>query len=256
VWLRFSSHRYTGIYETSCFISRPAAGRSRHRGSTSGARSVAGRPSHRPRADCQGGGRPAFAADHRALPRARNPATLRAARRARPRDAQRHPSGCGGIWRGASISGAHGDPIRSGAGGGSRRHRGSSQPRRDHPHRACRRSRGDHGPRAPCAGFDRNGRESCRGSARAPSCCPHRQRQPDAGEPQVARILDLWAGRTGRRALFGRRLRAPHRASAWIRKRCDFIVRIPMAGAISSLNVSVAAGVVLFEWRRKRSISA
>jgi 23S rRNA (guanosine2251-2'-O)-methyltransferase len=41
-----------------------------------------------------------------------------------------------------------------------------------------------------------------------------------------------------------------------VRKRCDFIVRIPMAGAISSLNVSVAAGVVLFEWRRKRSISA
>ena len=38
-----------------------------------------------------------------------------------------------------------------------------------------------------------------------------------------------------------------------VRKRCDFLVRIPMAGAISSLNVSVAAGVVLFEWRRKRA---
>jgi 23S rRNA (guanosine2251-2'-O)-methyltransferase len=35
-----------------------------------------------------------------------------------------------------------------------------------------------------------------------------------------------------------------------VQKRCDFLVRIPMAGAISSLNVSVAAGVVLFEWRR------
>jgi len=35
------------------------------------------------------------------------------------------------------------------------------------------------------------------------------------------------------------------------RKRCDFLLRIPMAGAIASLNVSVAAGVVLFEWRRK-----
>lgn len=41
-----------------------------------------------------------------------------------------------------------------------------------------------------------------------------------------------------------------------VRKQCDFLVRIPMAGAISSLNVSVAAGVVLFEWRRKRSMSA
>jgi 23S rRNA (guanosine2251-2'-O)-methyltransferase len=36
-------------------------------------------------------------------------------------------------------------------------------------------------------------------------------------------------------------------------KHCDVLVRIPMAGKISSLNVSVAAGVVLFEWRRRRS---
>lgn len=34
-------------------------------------------------------------------------------------------------------------------------------------------------------------------------------------------------------------------------KKCDFVVRIPMAGAISSLNVSVASGVVLFEFRRR-----
>ncbi len=38
-----------------------------------------------------------------------------------------------------------------------------------------------------------------------------------------------------------------------VRKHCDVLVRIPMAGQISSLNVSVAAGVVLFEWRRRRS---
>ena len=36
-----------------------------------------------------------------------------------------------------------------------------------------------------------------------------------------------------------------------VRKRCDFVVSIPMAGAISSLNVSVATGVVLFEFRRR-----
>ena len=38
-----------------------------------------------------------------------------------------------------------------------------------------------------------------------------------------------------------------------VKKHCDVLVRIPMAGAIASLNVSVAAGVVLFEWRRRHS---
>jgi 23S rRNA (guanosine2251-2'-O)-methyltransferase len=41
-----------------------------------------------------------------------------------------------------------------------------------------------------------------------------------------------------------------------VQKHCDVLVRIPMAGAVSSLNVSVAAGVVLFEWRRKQNVSA
>lgn len=36
-----------------------------------------------------------------------------------------------------------------------------------------------------------------------------------------------------------------------VRKHCDILVRIPIAGQIPSLNVSVAAGVVLFEWRRR-----
>jgi 23S rRNA (guanosine2251-2'-O)-methyltransferase len=36
------------------------------------------------------------------------------------------------------------------------------------------------------------------------------------------------------------------------RDRCDFLVRIPMAGRVGSLNVSVATGVVLFEARRQR----
>jgi 23S rRNA (guanosine2251-2'-O)-methyltransferase len=37
-----------------------------------------------------------------------------------------------------------------------------------------------------------------------------------------------------------------------VRKHCDALVRIPVAGRIASLNVSVAAGVMLFEWRRRR----
>jgi 23S rRNA (guanosine2251-2'-O)-methyltransferase len=41
-----------------------------------------------------------------------------------------------------------------------------------------------------------------------------------------------------------------------VRKHCDVLVRIPMAGKISSLNVSVATGVVLFEWRRRRGKSS
>ena len=37
-----------------------------------------------------------------------------------------------------------------------------------------------------------------------------------------------------------------------VRKTCDFVVKIPMAGKVSSLNVSVAAGVVLYEVARQR----
>jgi 23S rRNA (guanosine2251-2'-O)-methyltransferase len=37
-----------------------------------------------------------------------------------------------------------------------------------------------------------------------------------------------------------------------VRRHCDVLVRIPIEGKIASLNVSVAAGVVLFECRRRR----
>ena len=33
---------------------------------------------------------------------------------------------------------------------------------------------------------------------------------------------------------------------------CDFLLRIPMAGTVSSLNVSVATGVCLYEILRQR----
>jgi 23S rRNA (guanosine2251-2'-O)-methyltransferase len=41
-----------------------------------------------------------------------------------------------------------------------------------------------------------------------------------------------------------------------VQKHCDFLIRIPLAGKISSLNVSVASGVVLFEWKRRQSKGA
>jgi 23S rRNA (guanosine2251-2'-O)-methyltransferase len=40
-----------------------------------------------------------------------------------------------------------------------------------------------------------------------------------------------------------------------VRKRCDFLVRIPLSGGVASLNVSVAAGVVLFEWKKKIAVN-
>jgi len=36
-----------------------------------------------------------------------------------------------------------------------------------------------------------------------------------------------------------------------VQKHCDVLVKIPMEGQVSSLNVSVAAGIVLFELRRR-----
>jgi 23S rRNA (guanosine2251-2'-O)-methyltransferase len=37
------------------------------------------------------------------------------------------------------------------------------------------------------------------------------------------------------------------------RDSCDLLVSIPMMGAVTSLNVSVASGVCLYEVRRRRS---
>ena len=39
--------------------------------------------------------------------------------------------------------------------------------------------------------------------------------------------------------------------SSLVRKNCDYIVSIPMQGHIDSLNVSVAAGILMYEYRRE-----
>ena len=37
-----------------------------------------------------------------------------------------------------------------------------------------------------------------------------------------------------------------------VREHCDVLVRLPMLGKIASLNISVAAGVILYEVVRQR----
>ncbi|NND66581.1 MAG: 23S rRNA (guanosine(2251)-2'-O)-methyltransferase RlmB, partial [Halioglobus sp.] len=39
------------------------------------------------------------------------------------------------------------------------------------------------------------------------------------------------------------------------RQECDMLVNLPMAGQVSSLNVSVATGVCLFEAVRQRLVT-
>ncbi len=41
-----------------------------------------------------------------------------------------------------------------------------------------------------------------------------------------------------------------------IRKKCDYLVSIPMAGKVPSLNVSVAGAVVMYEVSRQRRAKA
>src|SRR5918996_1340138 len=41
-----------------------------------------------------------------------------------------------------------------------------------------------------------------------------------------------------------------------VREHCDTLVRIPVAGRLESLNVSVAAGVLLYEARRQRMLAS
>lgn len=41
--------------------------------------------------------------------------------------------------------------------------------------------------------------------------------------------------------------------SRLVRKKCDYLIRIPMAGKVTSLNASVAAGLLMYEVFRKRN---
>jgi len=40
-----------------------------------------------------------------------------------------------------------------------------------------------------------------------------------------------------------------------VRERCDFLLRLPMFGQVTSLNAAVAGSVVLYEALRQRQVS-
>jgi len=116
-------------------------------------------------------------------------------------------------------------------------------------------------PRDRSAGIDAVARKVAAGAA---------EFVPIASVTNLARTLDLlkerglWIVGTDEAAgqtLFAADLRRPLAVvlggegggmRRLTRERCDFLVRIPMAGRVESLNVSVAAGVALFEARRQR----
>jgi 23S rRNA (guanosine2251-2'-O)-methyltransferase len=85
---------------------------------------------------------------------------------------------------------------------------------------------------------------------------------------QVLQQRDIWvlgADAEGEHSLLDASLTGP---LAWVlgaegtglrrltRERCDGLVRIPMFGQVESLNVSVAAGLCLYETRRQRAAAA
>ena len=41
-----------------------------------------------------------------------------------------------------------------------------------------------------------------------------------------------------------------------VREKCDFLLRLPMCGRITSLNASVAAGIFMYETLRQRTAKA
>lgn len=132
---------------------------------------------------------------------------------------------------------------------------------------ACLRTADAAGARAVVVPRDRSAGAS---TAMAKSAAGAAETLPLVAVTNLARALDemkdagVWiAGATGEAAqtLYDLDLTGP---IAWVlgaegeglrrltREKCDWLVRIPMGGSVESLNVSVAAGVCLFETRRQR----
>jgi 23S rRNA (guanosine2251-2'-O)-methyltransferase len=84
-------------------------------------------------------------------------------------------------------------------------------------------------------------------------------------EIKEAGVRIVGADPAGPRSLYELDLRGPlawtlgaegHGMRRLTRERCDELARIPLAGQVESLNVSVAAGICLFESHRQRQASA
>ena len=85
------------------------------------------------------------------------------------------------------------------------------------------------------------------------------------GELKEHGIWIIGADKNGDENLFDAELSGP---LAWVlgaegtgmrrltRERCDRIVSVPLSGSVSSLNVSVASGVCLYETRRQRAMAS
>jgi 23S rRNA (guanosine2251-2'-O)-methyltransferase len=70
--------------------------------------------------------------------------------------------------------------------------------------------------------------------------------------PGGGRIFDAFDGTRSMGLLFGSEGGG---IRPLLRKKCDFLISIPMLGKIDSLNVSVAAGIVLYEMARGRMLN-
>jgi len=68
---------------------------------------------------------------------------------------------------------------------------------------------------------------------------------------EASQIYTEWDWRLPVAAFLGSEGQGLHRL---VSERCDALVRIPVSGQLESLNVAVAAGVLLFEARRQRSL--
>lgn len=67
---------------------------------------------------------------------------------------------------------------------------------------------------------------------------------------EAAKAYTEWDWRLPTALVLGGEGRGLHRLVA---EKCDILVKIPLYGKIESLNVSVAAGIILFEARRQRN---